>query len=103
MQQERILEELQSRAHLSSFQLILVTQYMEYAHAVGYDEGRLHSGGQTRMAIQSIKNGKIVKTFSSQQAAARFYAITQQTVSKIIKGTRPPINGFHFKLAKRFL
>lgn len=37
---EKAVQELQSRAHLSSYQLEMVAIYMEWVYAIGYDSGR---------------------------------------------------------------
>jgi hypothetical protein len=98
---ERLLAELQSRAHLSTYQLELVKQYMEYTYGVGFDEARLTIGGQTRRPIQQIKDGKVVATYESQTEAARAMGCNQASISRVVSGIRESVKGYKFKNVKQ--
>lgn len=101
----KLLAELQSRAHLSHFQLDLVNQYMEWAVAIGYDMGIKHGRGDNKaVKVQQIKDGLIVRTYDSMADAARAMKVDKRKISHAVSGSkyRPTeINGYKFRIVKQ--
>jgi hypothetical protein len=96
---EKLLAELQSRTHLSTYQLELVRQYMEWMYVVGYEQSRVDIGKQT--SVCQIKDGKIINTFPNMAAAARSVHGDKSNVRKAVIGKYKTYKGFQWKIERQ--
>lgn len=100
---ETLISEMQQRAHLSSFQLEVVTQYLNWAHAVGFDDGWAQMMHQVNRGqpVHKILNGEIVDTYDNMVIAARAVHTTKANVRKAaINYPKRKCRGFHWKYAE---
>ena len=99
---EKLLKEMQSKAHLSSYQLEVVNGYMNIAHGLGFDEARFTIGrGLNRTKVQQILNGKVVAIHDSMIDASRYVGCSRPTISRCVDGSMKGFNGFKFKIVKQ--
>lgn len=98
---DRLIKELQSRSHLSPFQLELVKQYMDWMFGIGYDEGKRQNSHGKRVA--QIKDGVVINKFNTFQEAANAMKVNKSAIGKAVRGEMRTCGGFKWRIIKESL
>lgn len=76
----------------------LITNYLNLAYAIGFDEGVNFKQG--RKAIDVYKNGEFIRPFKSIIEAAKFIEGSKVSISLCLSGKRKTCMGYTFKLSE---
>ena len=95
----KLINEMYDRTHLSSQQFVIVQQYLQWAFAVGFDEGRQQPS--KRIPIAQIKDGKVIQIFDSISDAARSLNGDKSWIAKAVRGEVPDAYNFKWKVVKQ--
>lgn len=101
---ELLITEMQQQAHLSSFQLELVTRYLNQAYAVGFDDGWAQMMHQVRRGqpVYKTLNGEIIDRYDDMVIAARAMHVTRAAIRKAALGyPKRKCRGFNWKYADK--
>jgi len=99
LMQERLIKEMQSRAHLSTYQLEVVSMYMNWQFTLGYDEGRTIFGPPRKPVSKLDKYGRELEIYDSAISAAKSLGVCHTNITAVIKGKRDRCGGFRWKYA----
>jgi hypothetical protein len=101
----RILLEIQHKSILSTKDYTPTTDhyipvrffkyYMQLAYAAGYDQGRKLCCNQKQ--VEQIKDGKVIKIWSSQSEASRAVGADNKTINRAVKGKIKTCKGFQWR------
>jgi hypothetical protein len=92
------MEEILRQVPLQFEQFATIERYLNYAYELGYHRHKTKGNVKRNIAIEQIKNGKIINEYKSISDAARDNEISIEAIRKVVRGINNTAKGFFWRV-----
>lgn len=94
-----VLTSIQKQITLDEHQCDIIREHLFCLYGVGFDEGRKQ--GSHAKPVEQYKDGRFIRRYDSEEAAARALHVDKTSISKNALGQTTNCHGFTFRFVKQ--